>query len=302
MTTDPVGPTFAGIPRMPAIFGRQPGPRRRADGPGRHPADAGSTLNTFVVARADANALVALLPRHFVLAGPLLIVEAISVDGLPWLAGRGYEVLVVSTPVIYLSAAGDEHRGRLALVVWEDCPDAIISGREELGWSKVYADAMVRSVDGDHVTYTVAWHGTEFFRMDVQLDGSPPGAGAWRAGPLMHYRVLPRTGDWGRLEVEQVTGQAQVSEPDPGAVRGGIGSFQFVPSTFARLPTLVHIVNGLAGISLGDPVEAGQFRSRGWSDLYDMRVLGDHLSDARRDHPACGCRFHSPTNECENHD
>ncbi|ABW12435.1 conserved hypothetical protein [Parafrankia sp. EAN1pec] len=155
------GSTYDGIPRMPALFGRQGGPRQRPEGPGMYRAGDGNTLVTWVAARADADRLAALLPAGFELTDPLLIVEAATLSNLPWLAGRGYEFLVVSTPVVY-TTAGAEHRGRLELVTWEDCPDAIISGREELGFNKMYADTMSRHTgnDGKSVRYRAAWDGT----------------------------------------------------------------------------------------------------------------------------------------------
>ena len=45
---------YQGIPRMPALFGRQGGPRQRHDRDEGYPANVGSTLATWVAARADA--------------------------------------------------------------------------------------------------------------------------------------------------------------------------------------------------------------------------------------------------------
>lgn len=267
--------TFDGIPRMPALFGRQPGPRQRPDRNEGYPAKGASTLASWVVARADANALKTLLPVGFTLAEPLLIVEAVSLSNLPWLAGRGYEMLMVSVPVTYKN--GDlEQQGRLELVTWEDCPDAILSGREELGWNKVYADTMKRHSgnDGKSVRYIASWGGTRFFDMEITLKCLPGIPGSWRKGPLMHYRVLPRTGAWGELEVEQVTAApAMVPLTSMRSLKGGIGCFRFYPATFEQLPTLAHVVNRLAAIQLVEVVDAGQAQVAAWTRLHDMQVL-----------------------------
>lgn len=260
---------------MPALFGRQNGPRQRPDRNEGYPANTGSTLVTWAAATADTNALTALLPAGFRLADPLLVVEAISLSGLPWLAGRGYEMLLVSTPVTY-TADGIEHRGRLELATWEDRPDAIISGREELGWNKLYADTMTRHTgnDGHSVRYTVAWGGTTFFELEATLGRGLVKLGSWRRGPLMHYRVFPRTGHWGELEVEQVTAHpAGAPLSSMRSLRPAKGWFRFLPAVFEQLPTLVHVVNTLAAIELGDVIDAGQARTASWADVHDIRIL-----------------------------
>lgn len=272
-----VGETYQGIPRMPALFGRQPGPRQPHAFEGRYPTRAGTTLATWIACEADADDLAALLPRGFAVAEPLLIVEAVTLGSLPWLAGRGYEMLLVSTPVSYTSG-GVEHRGRLELVTWEDCPDAIVSGREELGWSKVYADTMTREADqgSKSVRYSAAWGGTTFFEMEVKLGRGVADLGSWRTGPLMHYRVLPRTGSWGELDVEQVTAHS-ASAPVTAvrSFRSATGSFRFHSATFEQLPTLVHVVNSLASIRLESVVEAGQARTASWTDVADITIISD---------------------------
>ncbi|WP_431236000.1 acetoacetate decarboxylase family protein (plasmid) [Mycolicibacterium psychrotolerans] len=260
---------------MPALFGRQPGPRQRHDSEAWHSTSAGTTLATWIAAKADPLSLEHLLPSGFTLAEPLLIVEAISLHGLPWLAGRGYDMLLVSTPVIFATGTGP-CRGRLELVTWEDCPDAIVSGRDELGWNKVYADNLSRftAADGNTIQYRAAWHGARFFEMNVTLTRGIPRRSGWRKGPLMHYRVIPRTGVWDRLDVEQVTAHT-VSPPltRMRALRSATGTFRFHPASFEELPTLCHIVNRLADIPLGEVVDAGHARTAGWSDIHDIHIL-----------------------------
>jgi hypothetical protein len=280
------GRTWEGIPRMPATFGRQGGPRQRPDRNQGYPTNVGSTLATWIAVEADEAHLAALLPPGFAIAEPLLIVEAVTLSGLPWLAGRGYEMLLLSTPVTY--AAGDiEHRGRLELVTWEDCPDAILSGREELGWNKVYADTMTRHTgqDGKTGRYLAAWGGTTFFELEITLNRTPALPAGWREGPLMHYRVLPRTGEWGHAEIDQVT--ANSASPPITAMRSlvsGSGSFRFIPAGFERLPTLSHIVERLAAISLGQVVDAGEARTASWTDVADIRILSS-AAPAPFNHP-----------------
>lgn len=290
--------TYAGIPRMPALFGRQAGPRQRFDRTEGHPLDVGSATVTWVAAPADAEHLRRLLPKGFELAEPLLVVEAVTTADLPWLAGRGYELLTVSVPIVFIQNS-NRVAGKLALVTWEDCPDAIISGREELGYNKVYADSMSRieSADGTSIRYTAGWGGTTFFDLDLRTRTEPPThvtasteleeSSTWRNGPTFHYRVLPRTGEWGKLEVEQVTANSAPSAFPPGAIsknQSATGTFRFIPTTFDALPTLVHIVNTLAEIPLGSPVDAGSMIVNGWNDISDMRIVASWPVDPPEPH------------------
>jgi Acetoacetate decarboxylase (ADC) len=278
--------TYAGIPRMPALFGRQGGPRQRLDRDGGHPIDVGSISLTWVTVEAQSDRLAALLPADFELAEPALIVEAASLKGLPWLAGRGYEMLMVSVPIVF-DEPGQRVPGRLELVTWENCPDAIVSGREELGFNKVYADSMNRetSTDGQSTRYTAAWGGTQFFELDFTPSGALTSAPSTGAGPIFHYRVMPRTGEWGALELEQVTAStAALPSSRVRAAREGAGGFKFHPATFEQLPTLAHIVNTLAAIPLGRVLSAGDMEVSGWGDLADMRVVANHPTVAAVTH------------------
>jgi hypothetical protein len=233
---------------------------------------------------ADPDGLRRLLPDHFELATPMLAVEAVSLSGLPWLAGRGYELALVSVPVVHRDATGTQTAGRLELVTWENSPDAIMTGREELGWNKVYADTMVRREQelGTRVDYTVAWGGTTFLELNVELepgvlDGDPNAAatlGAWRAGPLMHYRIFPRTGRPGVAAIEEVTANGGGAAPLPAmSLQRGTGRFTFTAASFECLPTLHHIVGRLAQLELGRALEAGQVINPGWNDVRDIRVI-----------------------------
>jgi len=264
-----------GIPRMPAFFGRQGGPRQLVAGAGRHDNAAGRTQLSWVTMRAQAEHLAPLLPRGFELGEPLIIVEAVSLQELPWLAGRGYDLVTVSMPVVF-TAQGRRTPGRMELVTWENLADPIISGREELGFSKVFADTIVReSSDDPHaVRWIVAWGGTKFLEIDLTLTGPLTEPPAWREGPVFHYRVLPRTGAWGQTEVEQVTADTQApSSMTAVSAQRGFGTVRFTPATFSQLPTLVHVVNVLAGLSLSPADDAGHLELNGWSDAADMRIV-----------------------------
>lgn len=260
---------------MPVLFGRQGGPRQSATSPGRHSTTVGRTLLSWVAMHADAEQLQALLPRGFELGEPLLVVEGASLHGLPWLAGRGYQLMSVSIPVVF-TAQGRRTHGRLELVTWENLADPIVSGRDELGFSKIYADSITCEVTEalDAVRWAAAWDGTRFLEMEVSLTGALTSPPSWRTGPVFHYRVLPRTGAWGEVEVEQVTANTEEAlSATIVAAQTGDGVARFLPSGFDALPTLVHVVDVLAGLALGPAQDAGHLELTGWSDAADMRIV-----------------------------
>lgn len=270
----------SGIPRMPAFFGRQGGPRQRAADSARHSNADGLTSATWLAVEADKGRLTDLMPRGFELLEPLLLIEGASLRGLPWLAGRGYELVSVAVPVNFIEGRRPV-RGRLELVTWENLADPIISGREELGFNKVFADDIDfrRDESANTISWSVGWGGTRFLEFGVTHLGSvetfdaPP---VWRTGPTFHYRVLARTGEWGALELEQVTANtATTGEMRPTSVAAGRGHVQFREATFEQLPTLAHVVNALASAAGSTVVAAGHVEMRGWSDLHDMRIVAD---------------------------
>lgn len=263
------------ILRMPTHFGPQPGPRQRPGG-GRWAAGDAHSSTMWVSYATDAAALTSLMPPGFTLdGGPVVTVEVTMLRALPWLAGRGYNLVQVHVPVRYEGEDG-EIVGRLELVTWENLADPIISGREELGWNKVYAEIadLQHDAQGTSVTSHASWDGFVFLDVTVehladvaQEDAAPPGV------PLLHRRYLPRPGAWGEPEIEQVTG-AIPSGSRVTRARVGRGTSAFHAATFEQLPTLAHIVNGLARLPVRGPVAAGAVEAVGFLDMHDIAVLG----------------------------
>lgn len=264
------------IYRMPTHFGPAPGPRQHPDGRRRQASATRETSTAWVRAVVDSNALDALLPPGFTRpAGQATIkVKAQSLRGVEWLAGRGYDLVEVSTPVRYTTADGDRLPGDLALVLWENRADPIISGREELGFPKLFADIapIVVDIRTPSVRTGVSWDGYTFLALEVTdlVDDPAPAP----TPPMLHCKYLPATGDWGAADSSYVT----LTPPDnPLAVTvrrtRGTGSLRLDRATFEQLPTLLHVVNGLCDLRPGPVVEAGAQRTVGAKTLDDQRRL-----------------------------
>lgn len=257
--------------RMPTHFGPLPGPRQ-APGGGPRPLD--TTQNTTLIwaaFHADAEQVQTLLPSGFEpTETPDVSVEIKTMTNIGWLAGRGYSVATVTTGV--RRTARDDHprEGRFKLVLWENHADPIITGREELGYPKVFGDIEDVTVDGDRARSAVSWGGFEFLALEVRDLGST--SAAQPGGPSFHLKYLPRTGT-GQEVVETiltVPGQGPLTTVE---AIGGTAALGVTRGTWEQLPTLVTIVDGLADLRLGACIGAGLTRTTGTTDLRDQVVV-----------------------------
>ena len=152
---------------------------------------------------SKAKQLEALLPPGFSLQGaPIVTVKASYMKEIEWLAGRGYNMLGVSIPAKF-NGQQDQTVGPFLLVLWENLADPIITGREELGFSKIYCELPELSVMQDSAAAQAAWLGFSFLDMQV-TDLKPRSAKVadTQADGIMHYKYMPRTGEWGTADAE----------------------------------------------------------------------------------------------------
>ncbi len=269
-------PTRPPLYRMPAHFGPMPGPRQGPDG---HPFDWSEQPDrTLIVSRflSDGKLLKDLLPPGFDLDGePIVTVEVQYWRRLAWLAGRGYNTLGVKLPVRYRGRQRD-CTGHFLAVIWENMPDAIISGREELGYNKLYAEIPEpRILDGvQH--HGAAWFGHPFLALELSnlveapLTAAPrvPGDG------ILHHKYIPRTGSAGEADANYIT----LTPPTGGKTRflqcrTGDTCVRFLPGTWEQLPTLHHIVNTLAALPVLESRGGFWGFSVGAKDLSDQVIV-----------------------------
>lgn len=233
--------------RMPVVFGPMPGPRQTLDG-GRY-ADPTALVESYAATFLTERAAVErLLPACFVLDGePLVTIEFSYMSELEWLAGRGYNTLGVSVPVRY-AGPRETARGPFLLLLWENKADPIITGREELGFAKLFCEIHPPRKLGARRLCSASWEGHCFLELEAAdlVEQAPPPAPA--ADGILHYRYIPRVGAPGFADFE-----GPVIGPRAGPVEWqhyatGAGCARFITSTWEQLPTLVHIVNTLAAL------------------------------------------------------
>ena len=84
--------------RMPVSFGPAPGPRNLPEAQ-RHRRYEKNTLTLTLSALTDSDALARLLPPGFAVEAPARIeLSLLVLTDIGWLAGRGYNILMVRIP------------------------------------------------------------------------------------------------------------------------------------------------------------------------------------------------------------
>jgi acetoacetate decarboxylase len=263
------------IYRMPTHFGPAPGPRQM---PAEARADAARSPHKILVAASfltEAAALEKHLPERFSLSGePIVTVEFHHMTDIDWLAGRGYTMIHVWWPASF-HGARDSADGRFLAVMWENLADPIISGREEIGHPKLYAEiADLRFEAGIHYC-EAAWMGFRFLEVEVSALRDPAAAQPQpRSDGTLMLKYLPRTGAWGEADVCQVTlTPAENSGVTVERRQVGDGAVRFHRATWAQLPTMHHVVNALADLPVLAARGGSWTVSRGGKPYLDQRVL-----------------------------
>lgn len=240
--------------RMPRVFGALPGPRN-VPRDKQHLPNNQRNLVLSVTALTDAALLGELLPPNCVLDGePLLTLNLNFMTNIGWLAGHDYAMLSVNLRIAHESASKGWLRGNFIPVLWENLADPILTGREELGWSKLYADLPPVVSLGNRHAGKALWQGFKFFDMEVfdlaETATVPPATGNF------HYKYIPRTGSLTEADVEYLEYAAPGENVAGYAPLGitqrlsGKGQFKFHPARWEDMPFQYPIINALARLPL----------------------------------------------------
>jgi len=263
---------------MPTHFGPSLGPRQGLDGRRYANLETSKDLSIQATFAAETSQLEKLLPPGFSLREPnvLCLSFTYSTD-IEWLAGRGYNTFGISVPVTY-TGQQDTVNGDLLLVLWENMADPIITGREDLGFAKIYCELPEPQFIGDKVICRASWDGCQFASLQLSglkevapqdLPESPPSDGT------LHYKYIPKTSAPGEADVEYpvLTPASWPNMKIDQAKLAQSASGHFRQSSWEELPTLVHIVNTLSELTLGECTSALMLKAKGGKDLSDQRIL-----------------------------
>lgn len=228
-----------------------------------------------VAYRTDADRLRALLPPGFTLRGePILSVSCAWFRNLYWLAGRGYGILSVDLPVTYQGRT-EKIEGNFCPVLWEGMAEPVITGRDELGFPKLFADFTEIEFDEDaaEASCAVSSMGHRFF--DIQLsevveeDDPAPGLPGSGGGPQLYYKYVPRTSAGIGNGADAAYATTAAPEGMAGARAQNIsfdgfefrrwtarGELSWHSATFEQLPVIFPVVNAFAELDIVEYVDA----------------------------------------------
>lgn len=261
--------------RMPVVFGPSAGPRIGPQGQ-RFDLSASPREVTTIAFLTDKERLLRLIPDECELDGePVVTVQHTVLKELEWLAGRGYSMLGVRYPVRFRGKVDDVHGSFLA-ILWENMPEPILTGREEIGFAKLYCELPPPRVAFDRRDVSASWDGHEFMRMSVTelspIDPPPPPPDHFEG--LIHQRYFPKVSAIGQSDVDEIVLSPQRNiKTTYDWVKAGRGEIAFIGATWEQMPTMYHIANVLAALPVLEPRGASVMLCRGGSDYFDQRVL-----------------------------
>ena len=273
--------------QMPVHFGPCVTPRQNKEG-NRFIYDQATRLTKHtIVYESDPEALSAVLPQRFELAAPYVIINMNMLRDVAWLAGHGYNLTGVSVPTRFHGEKGVVE-GNLLLVMWENHADPIITGREQLGYSKIFASIDdIHTYGGVSKTELTSW-GFRFLELEFDANRQPENLEELKrvlnnpgSQGIMHYKYIPRTGGgFTQADAEYVCLNPKAAKlPDDvkkypadqltymgGQVRWHI-------PTWEDMPTQYHVAQALGSLPVKRIV--GAVRSEGYTlgDLYGQTTV-----------------------------
>lgn len=257
---------------MPYGYGPSAGPRQGPDG---RPFDWSQTPVSTVVSVSfvtDADRIAALLPPGFRLDGePVVGLTYSDHRDIAWLAGRGYRTFGVTFPAVY-EGRSRTVRGPFLSILWENMPEPILTGRDELGYSKLYAELSPVMATPGKLRLQAHWDGHRFFEMALTDIEEREIATAPQAGPAadgtLHYKYIPATGPAGGADVAYAC-LTPLSERRKTLTRVRVARAElgFAAASWEQMPTQHHIVTALAGLPIHELRGARIEDSVGGSDL-----------------------------------
>ncbi|UCH03070.1 MAG: acetoacetate decarboxylase family protein [Candidatus Bathyarchaeota archaeon] len=266
--------------RMPTHFGPSLGPRQGVGGRKYTNLNSPKTTTREVSFLSNKQQLEALLPENFeVGTEPIVTVRAKYITEIEWLAGRGYNTLGVSFPAVF-HGKDDHIEGDFLMVLWENLPDPILTGRDELGFSKIYCELPEPRINQDHTHCIASWLGFKF--MDLKFCNMTrltqkeidEYLSNLRSSGMLHFKYIPKTGEWGKADIMYATFTPQ-SNPNRVITEmwRGEGIAQFYEATWEDLPTMYHIVNAFYSLEIIEYRGSKIIKSIGGKDIGDQRIL-----------------------------
>jgi hypothetical protein len=266
----------AGYKRMPLSFGPSPGPRQDLQGQKRITNAPARYRTAYMTFKTKKSYLQTLMPtKEFNIksqGGWTTATFSITrLENLQWLGGRGYGHFGLYIDNVAYNGELDprstaleakEKLGSLLPVLFENMADPIITGREELGFSKVFATLQETQTQGSY-TLNAGWEGTNFCQMKLTDLVAEEATVPIDEAPLYHYKVIPSSRREGELDTEYTTVSQLKLGKDGKEKRwkAGKAEISFCDLQNEELerafPTLANIIEGLREIEVCEVIASG---------------------------------------------
>lgn len=228
--------------KMPAHFGGVP----------YQPAetcyhDVTSLTFTFTT---DGARLADYIPEGFELLRPELSIGYSQCREVDWMAGSAYNLISVSAPVRF-NGKRDRVEADFPLVIWENHAMPILTGREETGVAKIYADIEDLHILRHKRSTAASYEGNTFLRLEMTVDGPVDEAlmAKLRNTPadILNWRYIPKVGGPGADLCQPILFPQRLEAKS--AWQGG-GSVQWTVLDYEQCPMQAHIIKALAELPL----------------------------------------------------
>ena len=288
-----------GMFMMPMEFGPCGGPRRRPDGR-RFVYDDYIDYNSYGVfaEAADPAQLEALLPPGSTLRNPYFLFSIDWIRKIPWLGGHEYALMYL---LINAAVEGDAGRvcGQFTGAVWENHVDPILTGREQLGWCKVYCEISQPEVRDGAYELQAAEYGNKFVCMHIDPTKPVQAPELFQRAledpdnqGMIHYKHMCRTEPpYWKTDADYLTltplasamPADYVAKPQREPIfQTGSGTLEFSYLNWEQSPCHCNIINTLAGLKIKQFLGGFYSRTDAIDDLYDQHIIRHYGKDVRK--------------------
>jgi len=258
--------------RMPTYFGAAPGPR------------SGSNVNCLLDERnivkfklnliIKENDIYNVIPNGLKLMNNVLSMSIFFMYDIRWLQNKGYNMITITVPVKFEGKDGFLISNFL-ICCWENHCDPILTGREELGWCKLYAE-IYSDVRKDHIYLTAICESFKF--IEIQAYGFQTSTSSCcnaQAEGIINLKYFPKTGSYTDYDAKYYTFTPQTCfKTNTIQQRIGLCHVKCLAPSQLHTPTQHHIISFLSKIiNEHENVKIEMHNCKGGGNLSETRIV-----------------------------
>ena len=232
---------------------------------------------TLMVAfETDRAALERYIPEELELRAPEVQVGYTRLREINWLGGGHYNLVSVAAPVRF-NGKKDHVDAAYPLVVWENRTDPILTGREQTGVPKIFANIEDLHIYRPYYTTTLSYEGNTFLTMNFEAEGPITGKdlelakSSLRSLDMIGWRYIPKVGAPG-ADLSQFIFFPQWMEVEK--AYAGKGTLKWTELSPMQNPRQHHIIKALASLPVKKMLQSVLSEGEVFLNTPMSRVLG----------------------------